>query len=148
METIYHLKAVTEPVLPLHPLSLNQHVFIIYTISNITRGFRDSSHQPHPPLLHYTIQADSTQWVINNPKKGVVSAPGIANSSSFKIMAMPVEEGFLNIPTCMLGLEKVEGGEGEGVKGDLGKISLTNAQYYDTTLHQYVKVGNAAGQPF
>ena len=63
-------------------------------------------------------------------------------------MAMPVEEGFLNIPTCMLGLVKVEGGEGKGVKGDLGKISLTNAQYYGTTLHQYVKVGNAAGQPF
>uniref|UniRef100_A0A1X7UXK6 TRAPPC10/Trs130 C-terminal domain-containing protein n=1 Tax=Amphimedon queenslandica TaxID=400682 RepID=A0A1X7UXK6_AMPQE len=145
METVYHLKAAVEPVLPLQPISLNQHVYIIYTISNITRGFRDSTHQPHSLQIHYAIQPDSTQWLIKMPKKGVVSAPGIANSSSFKVMAMPLEEGYLTIPTCSLMIERVDGGGGEGEGG--GKRSLTSSQCYDTTLHQYIKVGSA-GQPF
>ena len=144
METVYHLKAAVEPVLPLHPISLNQYVYIIYTISNITRGFRDSTHQPRPLQIHYTLQPDPTQWLIKMPKKGVVPAPGIANSSSFKVMAMPLEEGYLTIPTCSLMLERVDGG---GSDGEGGKKSLTSSQYYDTTLPQYIKVGGA-GQPF
>ena len=80
------------------------------------------------------------------PRKGVVPAPGIANSSLFKVMAMPLEEGYLTIPTCSFMIERVDGGDGEGDGGG-GKRSLTNSQCYDTTLHQYIKVGSA-GQPF
>lgn len=137
------MKVQVESVLPLHPITVNHHVFINYTLIN-----KDSTHQPHPLKLHYTIQADSAQWNIGT-KRGVVEAPGVGQTVTFRVTGTPKIQGHLTTPTCTFVAEKLSEG-GESVKCDSEKFTLTNAQFYDTTQQQYVTVAESGsgGRPF
>ena len=135
METIYHLKVRVESLFPLQPVTQGQPVFIIYTISNKTKDFRDSNQQC-PDKLHYTLHPDSTHWSVTSSKKGVINAPLIAESVSFKVAATPKQVGSLLPPSCSLALERFSRVEGTDEVDNVKEsewMKLTGAQCYDDT---------------
>ena len=152
METVYHLKVRVESLFSLQPLvTQGQPVFIIYTISNKTKDFRDSTQQ-YPDKLHYTLHPDSTHWSVTSSKKGVIDAPLIAESVSFKVTATPKQVGSLLPPSCSLALERFSRVEGTDEVDNVKEsewMKLTGAQCYDDTQRYYVNViSGGDGQQF
>ena len=125
---------------PLHPLTVNQPVFIIYTIINVMKDFRDSTYQPQFERFFYTIKFDSTHWSITSSKSGTVDVPHIAQNVRFKITGSPKTAGYLAPPTCSLVLQRYVRSDGEHSESMHQKVLLTDAQCYNVNQHQPVQI--------
>ena len=112
-----------------------QSTQLIFDITNITRGFRDSSQKPDK--LQYCIEADSATWNVGGATSGVVHAPHIAQTTSVRVIATPKRGGSLQVPHISLVLEE---GDGEGGKEKGGRVKLTGAQYYNMSRCHFVEV--------
>ena len=119
----------------------NQPVIITYTVTNTTRGFRDASLKPD--RLHWTIMPDPAKWSLTCGNKGVLEAPSIAKSVSFKVTAQPLQGGYCYPPCCVVDLEKVGvGGESVEHVRKVEKVRLTEAQCYCVNQWAFIEVAD------
>jgi hypothetical protein len=145
LETMYHLKVKVDSLFPSYPLTVNHPVFIIYTVTNVTKGFRSSTSSQYPSdKLHYHIQPDPTYWSITSLYNGILEAPGIAQSVTFKITATPKKLGPTPPPRCILKLERGVGfPAGTGIEEEQ-MVTLTDAQCYNASHQMYHEILSSA----